>query len=43
MFINNWVDIIKIRYSTESKCRKCVKGYDFLSFSRKLVINIVKN
>ena len=29
------VDLIKIRYSTESKCRKCVKGYNFLSFAKK--------
>ena len=27
--------IIKIRYSTELNYRKYVKGYDFLSFSRK--------
>ena len=27
--------IIKIRYSTELNYRKDVKGYDFLSFSRK--------
>ena len=25
-----------MRYSTEPKCRKHVKGYDILSFSRKL-------
>ena len=24
-----------MRYSLESKYRKCVKGYDFLSFARK--------
>ena len=27
--------IIKIRYSTEPRFRKYVKGYDFLSFARK--------
>ena len=25
-----------MRYSTESKFRKCVKGYSFLSFARKV-------
>ena len=29
------VDLIKIRCSTESKYRKCVKGYNFLSFAKK--------
>ena len=29
-----WVDIIKMRYSTEVKYRKFVKVYDFLSFAR---------
>ena len=29
------VDLLKIRYSTESKYRKCVKGYNFLSFAKK--------
>ena len=29
------VDLIKIRYSAESKYRKCVKGYNFLSFAKK--------
>ena len=33
---NNWVDIIKMTYSTGSKDRKYVKGYRFLSFARKL-------
>ena len=32
---NYWADIIKTRYSTESKYRKYVKGNDFLSFARK--------
>ena len=26
---------MKMRYSTEPKCRKYVKGYGFLSFARK--------
>ena len=30
-----WVEIIKMRYSTEQKHRKYVKGYGFLSFARK--------
>ena len=34
-YTNNWVDIIKMRYSTEPKCRKYVEGYGFLSFARK--------
>ena len=34
-YTNNWVDIIKMRYSTEPKYRKYVKGYGFLSFARK--------
>ena len=29
------VDIIKMRYSTEPRFRKYVKGYGFLSFGRK--------
>ena len=32
---NYWADIIKTRCSTESRYRKYVKGYDFLSFARK--------
>ena len=32
---NNWVDIIKIRYSTEPKYRKYVESHRFLSFARK--------
>ena len=32
---NYWVDIIKMRYSTEPKHRKFVKGYGFLLFARK--------
>ena len=36
MFDTNYqVGIIKIRYLTELNYRKYVKGYDFLSFSRK--------
>ena len=34
-YTNNWVDIIKMRCSTEPKCRKYVEGYGFLSFERK--------
>ena len=29
------LNIIKMRYSTEPRYKKYVKGYDFLSFSRK--------
>ena len=32
-----------MRYSTEPRFRKYVKGYSFLSFAKKLVINMVKN
>ena len=32
---NYWVDIIKMRYSTETKFRKYVKGYDFFLFAGK--------
>ena len=32
---NHWADIIKMRYSTQPKFRKYVKGYGFLSFARK--------
>ena len=32
-----------MRYSTEPKFRKYVKGYDFLSFARKFRDNMVKN
>ena len=35
--------ILKIRYSTEPKCRKYVKGYGFLSFARTFGINMVKS
>ena len=31
-----------MRYSTETKFRKCVEGYGFLIFARKSVINMVK-
>ena len=34
--INYWVVFIKMRYSTEPKFRKYVKGYGILSFARKL-------
>ena len=34
--MNYWVDIIKMRYSTEPKYRKYLKGYVFLSFARKV-------
>ena len=33
---NYMVDIIKMRYLTEPRYRKYVKGFDFLSFARKL-------
>ena len=33
--IINWVDIIKMRYSTEPKYRKYIEGYGLLSFARK--------
>ena len=32
---NYWAGIIKLRYSTEPKFRKCVIGYDLLSFAGK--------
>ena len=32
---NYWIKIIKMRYSTEQKFRKYVKGYGFLPFARK--------
>ena len=32
---NYWPDILKMRYSTEPKFWKYVKGYGFLSFPRK--------
>ena len=32
---NNWIVIIKMRYSTEPKYRKYVKGYGVLSPERK--------
>ena len=34
---NYWADIIKMRYSTQPKFRKYVKGYGFLSFARKFL------
>ena len=34
-YTNYWINIIKMRYSTEPKFSKYVKGYDFLSFTRK--------
>ena len=33
---NYTVDIIKMRYLTEPRYRKYVKGFDFLPFARKL-------
>ena len=33
--VNYLIDIIKMRYSAEPKCRKYVKGYNLLSFGRK--------
>ena len=39
--VNNQVDIIKIRYSTEPKYRKYVER--FSSFARKRGDNMVKN
>ena len=36
-------DIIKMRYSTEPRFRKYVKGYGFLTFARNLVISMAKN
>ena len=32
---NYWANIVKMRYSTQPKFRKYVKGYGFLSFARK--------
>ena len=32
--VDYWVVIIKMRYSTEPKFRKYVKGYGFLSFAK---------
>ena len=32
----NWVDIIKMRYSTEPRYGKYARGYGFLLFTRKL-------
>ena len=34
---------IKMRYLTEPRFRKYVKGYGFLLFAKNLVINMVKN
>ena len=31
-----------MRYSTEPKHKKYIKGYVFLAFARKLVINMAK-
>ena len=42
-YTNNWVDIIKMRYSTEPKYRKYVKRYIFFSLPKNLVISILKN
>ena len=32
---NYWINIMKMKYSTESRFRTYVKGYGFLSFARK--------
>ena len=32
-----------MRYSTEPKFKKYVKGHGFLSFAKNVVINMVKN
>ena len=32
-----------MKYSTETKFRKYVEGYNFLSFARNFEINIVNN
>ena len=37
------MDIIKIRYSIESREKRYVKGYGFLSFAKKIGTNIGKN
>ena len=34
--VNYWVGIVKMRYSTEPKFRKYVKGHSFLSFAKKI-------
>ena len=34
---------IKMRHSIEPRERIYVKGYEFLSFAKNMVINIVKN
>ena len=34
--VNYWVVIIRMKYSTEARFRKYLKGYGFLSFARKL-------
>ena len=39
---NNWVVVIKMRYPTERKYRKYVKGYAFYHLQEKLEINKVK-
>ena len=35
-YTNNWLDIIKMRYSTEPKHRKYVKEYGFFVICRKI-------
>ena len=37
-----WVDILKMRNSTQPKFRKYVKGYAFCHLQENLVINMVK-
>ena len=34
-YTNYQIDIIKIKYSTEPKHRKYIRGYGFLSFARR--------
>ena len=36
------MDITKMRYSTEPRDRKYVKGYEFLSFAKNIGKNISK-
>ena len=40
---NFWVVIINMRYSTEPRFLKCVKGHGFCHWQENVVINMVKN
>ena len=40
---NHWVVITKLRYSTEPKSQKYAGSYGFLSFAKKLEINVAEN